>query len=196
MSVTYIFGGVMFEGQAIGSMQLSREAGNRIARHQVLDGGIAMERVGTGEEPFAITGVLAPFAGFSALDLMGQLRAIQASPQLLMRGDGRLLGWYLLENLSEKHQYISGGGTGRKVEFTAKFTRMGGAGGGVSGLPVLGSLPQIAQMPGVGALTTLSGLPGTAAIPGLSKISQILGGARQVANQVAQVQKFVTKLFS
>lgn len=84
------------------------------------------EHVGEGPESFSIRGRLFP-RRLGGLGPMGVLRAVQkqASPQLIVRGDGAVLGWYVLIELSDDHAYLDGLGVGQMIDFSAEFEKAG-----------------------------------------------------------------------
>lgn len=76
-----------------------------------------LEWVGEGPEKWSIDAKLFPerFGGMSDLILLQQARR-SGLPQYLMRGDGALMGWVVIESVSERSSYLDRSGVGKVID--------------------------------------------------------------------------------
>ena len=88
------------------------------------------EFMGEEDEHFVLTGTLFPvryaqLIGQSGHAQLGTLDGMRASgqPQILVRGDGVNLGWWLVEHVRERHTVLSESGVGRVIEYTIHLVR-------------------------------------------------------------------------
>ena len=47
----------------------------------------------------------------------------KGDPQILVRGDGRNMGWFLIEQVHEKSGYLNARGVGREIEVTIELVK-------------------------------------------------------------------------
>ncbi len=89
--------------------------------------GAATYREWTGEndELRHIRGDLFPYriGGMTEIELLNMYR-LGGIPNLLMGGDGRSLGWFVIEKLLRYHTWISAEGVGQRINFEAIFARV------------------------------------------------------------------------
>lgn len=92
----------------------------------VLGGREPMEYVGEGAATLEVTGKLFPekFGGASSLTVLNLARA-SGSPQWLMRGDGGLMGWVVIESVTERSSYLDANGVGRVIDVDISLRRVG-----------------------------------------------------------------------
>lgn len=83
-----------------------------------------MEWTGEGEETWSVRAILFPqkFGGESALTILSLMRK-SGIPQYMMRGDGGLMGWVVIDSISERSSYLDGSGVGRVVEVDLAMRR-------------------------------------------------------------------------
>ena len=76
-----------------------------------------LEFTGDGPETIKIDARLFPekFGGLSSLATLDTMRA-SGVPHFLMRGDGSPLGWFVVEQVTEKSTYLDAHGVGRAIE--------------------------------------------------------------------------------
>lgn len=60
--------------------------------------------------------------GLNELEALDKLRR-EASAHMLIRGDGKNLGWYFLEGITQNHASLRGDGVPRRVEYTFSLIR-------------------------------------------------------------------------
>jgi hypothetical protein len=86
--------------------------------------------MGEGDERFAIIGTLFPLRmaqlyGQSGLDELQTLDTIRKAgqPQILVRGDGANLGWFLVEEVHEKNTRLMATGIGQIIEYEISLVK-------------------------------------------------------------------------
>ncbi len=98
----------------------------------------AREFMGEGDDTITLSGQLLPerIGGLTELETMhGLRRAGQRLP--VMRGDGRMLGWYVITEIRERHAQLGRSGIGGTLEHTLTLVKVDPAGASPS---LLGSL--------------------------------------------------------
>lgn len=88
------------------------------------------EWTGSATETWTFRARLFPdrFGGLPVLETLAQIRRT-GLPQYMMRGDGRLMGWVLVERVNERSTYLDGNGVGKviDVDITVRRTAAPGA---------------------------------------------------------------------
>jgi phage protein U len=59
---------------------------------------------------------------------------------MLMRGDGAVFGWYVIEKMTDKHSYLDVAGVGRMIEFEIELVKSPNAASVASMISTLASL--------------------------------------------------------
>lgn len=92
----------------------------------VLGGREPMEYVGEGPATVNVSGKLFPekFGGLSSLQVLDLARA-SGTPQWLMRGDGGMMGWVVIEAVTERSSYLDAQGVGRVIDVDIRLRRVG-----------------------------------------------------------------------
>lgn len=92
----------------------------------VLGGREPMEYVGEGSATIDVSGKLFPekFGGLSSLEVLNLARA-SGTPQWLMRGDGGMMGWVVIESVKERSSFLDADGVGRVIEVDISLRRVG-----------------------------------------------------------------------
>lgn len=83
-----------------------------------------LEWVGSGPETWTIQAKLFPakFGGAENLQKLYQARE-SGRPQYLVRGDGKPMGWVVIERVSEKSSYLGAKGVGQIIEVDIDLKR-------------------------------------------------------------------------
>jgi phage protein U len=117
-------GEVTFEVIPFNTDQYSRDAAYDFAAHDVMGRMRPREAMGEGDETWSISGKLFPghFGGLGSLDTLNKMRA-GGSAQPLVRGDGRNLGWFLIESVSERSSWLRKDGVGGQIEFDISLVK-------------------------------------------------------------------------
>lgn len=92
----------------------------------VLGGREPMEYVGEGPATVNVTGKLFPekFGGLSSLEVLNAARA-SGIQQWLMRGDGGMMGWVVIERVTERSSYLDRNGVGKMIDVDIGLRRVG-----------------------------------------------------------------------
>lgn len=124
-------GGLQIDTVPFEAHETSRESGADFASKDVVGAPRPREFVGGADERFTLSGTLFPY-NFGGLTGLGALDGIRASgdPQILVRGDGANLGWFLVEKVREKSSKLGPSGVGRVIEYELTLVRSPNAGGG------------------------------------------------------------------
>lgn len=103
-----------------------RSAGADRAVKAVMGGIQPREKMGEGDDTITISGQLLPMrlGGLTELDLAYSL-AEAATPLPVMRGDGRMFGWYEIDKVSDQHTDLGRFGVGFVVRYTLTLTKVG-----------------------------------------------------------------------
>ena len=97
---------------------LGEEATEDFARKDIIGSRKPFEHVGAGDDRFTIRGALFPDhlgGGDAVQGLVALMRT--GMPQLLLRGDGRLLGWVVMTNIRTEATHLDGRGRPGQVTF-------------------------------------------------------------------------------
>jgi phage protein U len=97
MSTLYQLGAIQFQVAPVNISEVSRETGSDFAAKDVMGAPRPREFVGEADERLTFAGTLFPqmFGGLSGIDALQSI-ARAGQPQMLMRGDGSVFGWYVI----------------------------------------------------------------------------------------------------
>lgn len=120
----YQFGSVTFEVWPVNAEQVNHETGYDFVAKDVMGAMRPREAMGVGDEFFDISGRLFPekFGGLGTMDTLQSMCA-SGSAHILVRGDGRNLGWYMIEKIREKSSYLDSEGVGKLIDFDINLVR-------------------------------------------------------------------------
>lgn len=120
----YQLGVVTFEVAPVNVEKVTRDVGHDFAAKDIVGAQRPRESVGEADEKINMSGCLFPqrLGGLSGLELLEQM-AISGEPQMLVRGDGRVFGWYFIEHMREDSAYLDRNGVGRKIDFTIDLVK-------------------------------------------------------------------------
>lgn len=113
----YQLGFISFQVYPVNAEGVTLRMGSDFAAHDVIGGQKPRESVGQGDTHIQLFGKMFPhkfgMGGWPALQAM----AVSGVPQMLIRGDGTVMGWMLIEELRERHSYLDASGVGRIIDF-------------------------------------------------------------------------------
>ncbi len=114
----YTLGPIAFEVAPLNAMEVIEEGFGDFARKNVIGARRPHEPVGEGDESITIVGRLFPetWGGLTSLELLQAIRKRQ-SPQLLIRGDGKVLGFVVIREVAGRSNFLDEGGVGRLIDF-------------------------------------------------------------------------------
>jgi len=141
MATLYQLGAIQFQVAPVNISEVSRETGSDFAAKDVMGAPRPREFVGEADERLTFAGTLFPrkFGGLSGIDALQSI-ARAGQPQMLMRGDGAVFGWYVIEKVTDKHSYLDVAGVGRMIEFEIELVKSPNAASAASMMSTLMSL--------------------------------------------------------
>ena len=136
----YQWGPLQFTVWPLNVNEFDHETGTDWARKEIAGAAIYREWVGENDSTLNFRGKMFPYrlGGMASLDAFDQLRQLGVS-SMLLRGDGKVMGWFVCEHLIRKNQFLSSEGVGQHIDFEAVLTRV----------PVPDGSTQISQLWGV-----------------------------------------------
>ncbi|MDX6806300.1 phage tail protein [Terrihabitans rhizophilus] len=120
----YQLGAVTIDTRPFNAEGADRDASADFAVKPLIGSMPGREFMGEGDDELKITGQLLPskVGGLSELEaLHGFRRGGQRLP--VMRGDGRMLGWFVITSISERHTDLNRDGVGFLVGYTISMFR-------------------------------------------------------------------------
>lgn len=136
----YQLGSISFEVQPVNLHDVERDVGADYAVHPVIGAAMPREFTGAADAHMRLSGKLFPqrfgWGNYLALEAM----ATDGAPQMLIRGDGAVLGWMNILRVWERHSFLDPTGVGRIVEFDIEMVRSPSAASAGSMLSLLGNL--------------------------------------------------------
>ncbi len=104
--------------------EFSRKADADFAKKDILGRAPVYEAIGPGEDVRTIRGRLFPFklGGRGALALADAIRLSQA-PQMVVRGDGTVLGWFIITSINEREENLAANGVGQLIGVDIEIKR-------------------------------------------------------------------------
>ena len=105
--------------------EMDHETETDWAKKEIAGSAIYREWVGENDETIHLRGKLFPYriGGMSEMESFDQQRRAGLA-NMLTRGDGRKLGWFVCEKLVRNHTWISFEGVGQQISFEAVFARV------------------------------------------------------------------------
>ncbi|MCZ4272469.1 phage tail protein [Maritalea porphyrae] len=125
MSVLYQMGALQFTVAPINADKVAHKLKTDFARKAVFGGRKPSEHTGEGDETIEFSGKVFPshLGGEPEMDLMNEMRRAGV-PHFLMRGDGRPMGWFEIDELDFNHTHLQSKGVGRVIEIRMTCTRV------------------------------------------------------------------------
>ena len=82
------------------------------------------QHIGVGDDVITLSGSLYPeiTGGKISLDMLREMK-ISGKSWIFMLGTGSILGRYIIDSISETHQYFFHDGSARKIDFSLKLIR-------------------------------------------------------------------------
>lgn len=120
----YAFGPLAFEVAPFNAHEIERRHGADFAAKDLLGRRRGHEYVGDGDETVSFTGKMFPhkLGGMESLDILDALRA-SGAPQMLLRGDGKVFGWFILTQARERSSFMDARGIGRVIDVDIELLR-------------------------------------------------------------------------
>ncbi|HVX58056.1 MAG TPA: phage tail protein [Candidatus Saccharimonadales bacterium] len=119
------WGDIQFQVQPLNFDQMDHDTATDYAHKEIAGAAIYREWVGENDELIYLRGKLFPYriGGVADIEKFDAYRR-QGFANVLMRGDGRTMGWFVCEKLTRNHSYISFEGLGQQIAFEAVLARV------------------------------------------------------------------------
>lgn len=117
-------GAVTFEVYPFNTQGYSRDTGFDYVKKDVIGTMRPSEAMGEADENMSIEGRLFPekFGGLGSMEAIHAMRQ-SGTAQILVRGDGRNLGWFVIEKVSERSSMLAADGVGKIIDFSISLSR-------------------------------------------------------------------------
>lgn len=117
-------GSVTFEVWPFNADSYERDTGYDFVAKDVMGGMRPLEAMGETNETISINGRLFPekFGGLGTMDVLQGMRS-SGSAHILVRGDGRNMGWFVIDRITERSDYLDAQGVGKRIDFTVNLVR-------------------------------------------------------------------------
>lgn len=124
MAMLYQLGALTFDVIPVNIETTEREMGADYAAKDVVGSMRSREFMGEADDKIKLSGRLFPhkFGGVAGINVL-QAMAVAGEPQMLIRGDGGVFGWYVIEKVTDKHTFLDVVGVGRMIEFDIELVR-------------------------------------------------------------------------
>lgn len=124
-SSLYSFGPeIVFSPGGIDASGMDREREYRQQFTEVAQGEAKRSYAGRGQDLITFTGVTFPgqYGDTESVERLDEVAAT-GTPQELARGDGRLLGKYVILSVSEEQEFFMSDGTPRRISYTVRMRK-------------------------------------------------------------------------
>jgi phage tail protein len=120
----YQWGTLQFDMQPFNIHEADHMTDSDWARKEIAGAAVYREWVGEGDEEITLRGRVFPhrLGGLTELEILESFRRAGQAEQLI-RGDGFVLGWYVLERLARSHRFLGADGIGQLIQFEGSFAR-------------------------------------------------------------------------
>jgi uncharacterized protein len=117
-------GPLQFDIDPMNAHAIERAASTEYAKKDVMNRRKVYEHTGENEDRYTVRGTLFPYklGGLGALELAHTIRE-QGQAQMAVRGDGLVLGWFVITDITDAHEYLSPDGVGQKIDITLNMER-------------------------------------------------------------------------
>lgn len=119
------WGDILFQVQPLNFDEMDHQTETDWAHKEIAGAAIYREWVGENDELLHVRGKLFPYriGGMAQIEKFDAYRRAGYA-NLIMRGDGRTMGWFVCQKLTRNHSYISWEGVGQQVQFEAVMARV------------------------------------------------------------------------
>lgn len=125
----YSIGSLMLDTRPFSADDMSRNASADFAQKPLMGTMQGKEFMGEGEDRITLSGQLLPFklGGLTELEMAHSFR-VSGQRLPVLRGDGKRLGWYVIESVTERHKDLMRDGVGFFVEHSITLSKVSAEG--------------------------------------------------------------------
>jgi len=124
-SLLYQWGLLQFQVHPLNIHEMDHETDTDWAKKEIAGAAIYREWVGENDETLYFRGRIFPYriGGMGPLEIFEATRRAGVA-NMMLRGDGTVLGWYVCEKLVRAHTFLGAEGIGQQIAFEAIFARV------------------------------------------------------------------------
>lgn len=124
-TILYQWGLILFEVYPLNIHEFDHDTETDWAHKEIAGAAIYREWVGENDERLLFRGHIYPYriGGLPALEKFEQQRRGGVA-NMMLRGDGTIMGWFVCEKLVRAHTFLSAEGIGQQIAFEAAFARV------------------------------------------------------------------------
>ena len=117
-------GPLQFTIDPFNAHEISRAAKTEFAKKDVINRSKIYEHTGEGDDSYVVRGRLFPYkmGGLGVLALAHTIRE-QGQAQMMVRGDGNVLGWFVITEITELSSHLGGDGVGQLIDIEISLER-------------------------------------------------------------------------
>jgi hypothetical protein len=121
----FSWGPLQFQIQPFNIHEYDHETASDWAHKDIAGAPTYREWVGENDEIITFRGRVFPYriGGMGTLE-MWEAKRLAGSADLLTRGDGTIMGWFVCEKLIRAHTYLSSEGIGQQIAFETSLARV------------------------------------------------------------------------
>lgn len=124
-TILYQWGQIRFEVYPLNIHEVDHDTETDWAHKEIAGAAIYREWVGENDERLFMRGHVYPYriGGLHSIETFEEQRRGGVA-NMLVRGDGTIMGWFVCEKLVRAHTFLSAEGIGQQVAFEAAFARV------------------------------------------------------------------------
>lgn len=117
-------GAIQFEVAPVNVAEVNTQLGADYAAKDLVGAHRTREYMGPADQKIVLKGTLFPhrLGGLGGIAVM-EAMAVMGIPQMLVRGDGLVFGWFVIETVTQDQTFLNGAGVGRMIEFQVTLIR-------------------------------------------------------------------------
>ena len=121
----YSIGSLMIDTRPFSVDEVQRSASADFAQKALIGAMQGRDFLGAGEDKITLSGKILPFklGGMTELEMAHGFR-VSGQRLPVLRGDGRRLGWFVIDSITERHRDLMRDGVGFFVEPSISLTKV------------------------------------------------------------------------
>jgi uncharacterized protein len=117
-------GALQFALAPLNAHEIDRQAKADYVDKKIISRPPVYEYMGDGEDTITVRGRLFPFktGGLGAVELAYTIME-SGAPQMVVRGDGKVYGWFVIVSINERAEYLAPDGVGQLIGVEVELKR-------------------------------------------------------------------------